>query len=205
MLSVDDYRDGILAGIGVLAPIELPLSSAHGCVLAADVAAPWPLPSFDNSSMDGYAVRSADVALASAEAPVELTVVDDVPAGFRSTEAVTPGTAVRIMTGAPMPEGADAVLIQEDATREGEVLRVREGRDRGLNVRPAGADFVACGASGEYVAIECKQTTGRRFARSRGAPCSPRRRSSRFAPSRGSGSPFSRAYCCACFSASYFV
>ena len=143
MLSVDDYRDGILAGIGVLAPIELPLSSAHGCVLAADVAAPWPLPSFDNSSMDGYAVRSADVALASAEAPVELTVVDDVPAGFRSTEAVTPGTAIRIMTGAPMPDGADAVVPVERTDGGTATVWVSQGVDSGAYIRRAAEDVVA--------------------------------------------------------------
>ena len=143
MLSVDDYRDGILAGIGVLAPIELPLSSTHGCVLAADVAAPWPLPSFDNSSMDGYAVRSADVALASAEAPVELTVVDDVPAGFRSTEAVTPGTAVRIMTGAPMPDGADAVVPVERTDGGTATVWVSQGVDSGAYIRRAAEDVVA--------------------------------------------------------------
>ena len=143
MLSVDDYRDGILAGIGVLAPIELPLSSAHGCVLAADVAAPWPLPSFDNSSMDGYAVRSADVALASAETPVELTVVDDVPAGFRSTEAVTPGTAVRIMTGAPMPDGADAVVPVERTDGGTATVWVSQGVDSGAYIRRAAEDVVA--------------------------------------------------------------
>ena len=143
MLSVDDYRDGILAGIGVLAPIELPLSSTHGCVLAADVAAPWPLPSFDNSSMDGYAIRSADVALASAEAPVELTVVDDVPAGFRSTEAVTPGTAVRIMTGAPMPDGADAVVPVERTDGGTATVWVSQGVDSGAYIRRAAEDVVA--------------------------------------------------------------
>ena len=143
MLSVDDYRDGILAGIGVLAPIELPLSSAHGCVLAADVAAPWPLPSFDNSSMDGYAVRSADIALASTEAPVELTVVDDVPAGFRSTEAVTPGTAVRIMTGAPMPDGADAVVPVERTDGGTATVWVSQGVDFGAYIRRAAEDVVA--------------------------------------------------------------
>lgn len=143
MLSVDDYRDGILAGIGVLAPIELPLSSTHGCVLAADVAAPWPLPSFDNSSMDGYAIRSADVALASAEAPVELTVVDDVPAGFRSTEAVTPGTAIRIMTGAPMPDGADAVVPVERTDGGTATVWVSQGVDSGAYIRRAAEDVVA--------------------------------------------------------------
>ena len=113
MLSVDDYRRGILAGIASLAPLELPLSSAHGCVLATDVVAPWPLPSFDNSAMDGYAVLASDVAGATEQAPATLTVIDDVPAGYRATEAVRPGTAVRIMTGAPLPRGADTVVPAE--------------------------------------------------------------------------------------------
>lgn len=143
MLTVDDYRDGILAGIGVLVPIELPLSSAHGCVLAADVAAPWPLPSFDNSSMDGYAVLAADVANASAEAPVLLTVIDDVPAGFRSTEAVVSGTAIRIMTGAPMPEGADAVVPVERTDGGMGSVAVAQGVDQGAYIRRAAEDVVA--------------------------------------------------------------
>lgn len=143
MLSVDDYRDGILAGIGVLTPIELPLSSAHGCVLAADVAAPWPLPSFDNSSMDGYAVIASDVALASEKAPVELTVIDDVPAGFRSTESVVTGTAIRIMTGAPMPDGADAVVPVERTDGGTATVSVTQGVDRGDYIRRAAEDVVA--------------------------------------------------------------
>lgn len=143
MLTVDEYRDGILAGIGVLIPIELPLSSAHGCVLAADVAAPWPLPSFDNSSMDGYAVLAADVEGASAEAPVVLTVIDDVPAGFRSTEAVVSGTAVRIMTGAPMPPGADAVVPVERTDGAMGSVAISQGVDRGAYIRHAAEDVVA--------------------------------------------------------------
>lgn len=147
MLSVDEYRDQILSGLPVLAPLELPLSSAHGCVLAADVAAPWPLPSFDNSSMDGYAVLAADVAGASDATPVDLTVVDDVPAGFRSTETVLPGTAVRIMTGAPMPTGADAVVPVERTDGGTETVRIHQSVDPGAYIRRAAEDV----ASGEVV------------------------------------------------------
>jgi molybdopterin molybdotransferase len=147
VLSVDEYRDQILSGLPVLAPLELPLSSAHGCVLAADVAAPWPLPSFDNSSMDGYAVLAADVAGASDSSPVDLTVVDDVPAGFRSTETVVPGTAVRIMTGAPMPAGADAVVPVERTDGGTETVRVLQPVDPGAYIRRAAEDV----ASGEIV------------------------------------------------------
>lgn len=143
MRSVDEHRQEILAGIRPLAPIELPLSSAHGCVLAADVTAPWPLPSFDNSAMDGYAVRAADVAAATTDHPVELTVIDDVPAGFRSVETVGPGTAVRIMTGAPVPLGADTVVPVEATDGGAERVLVSAPRDAGAHIRRAAEDVVA--------------------------------------------------------------
>jgi molybdopterin molybdotransferase len=143
VLSVDVYREEILAGIRVLAPLELPLSSAHGCVLAADVVAPWPLPSFDNASMDGYAVIAADVVGASAGQPVDLTVIDDVPAGYRSTEAVVPGTAVRIMTGAPVPDGADAVIPVERTDGGTETVRIVDAVPSGAYIRRAAEDVVA--------------------------------------------------------------
>ena len=143
MLSVDEYRDQILSGVHALSPLELPLSSAHGCVLAADVAAPWPLPSFDNSSMDGYAVIAADLQGASESLPVALTVIDDVPAGYRATETVRPGTAVRIMTGAPMPEGADAVIPVERTDAGTETVHVTGSVDPGAHIRRAAEDVVA--------------------------------------------------------------
>jgi molybdopterin molybdotransferase len=142
VLSVDEYRNRVLDGIRVLAPIELPLSSVHGCVLATDVAAPWPLPSFDNSSMDGYAVIAADVESATSDAPVELTVIDDVPAGYRSTEKVTPGHAVRIMTGAPMPEGATAVVPVESTDGGMDTVLIGRGVENGAFVRRAGEDVL---------------------------------------------------------------
>ena len=143
MLSVDDYRRGILAGIAALAPLELPLSSAHGCVLAVDVAAPWPLPSFDNSAMDGYAVLAADLAGATEQEPAMLAVIDDVPAGYRATEAVRPGTAVRIMTGAPMPDGADAVVPVELTDGGTETVTVTGSVAPGAHIRRAAGDVVA--------------------------------------------------------------
>ena len=143
MLSVDDYRRGILAGIAALSPLELPLSSAHGCVLAVDVAAPWPLPSFDNSAMDGYAVLAADLAGATEQEPATLAVIDDVPAGYRATEAVRPGTAVRIMTGAPMPDGADAVVPVELTDGGTETVTVTGSVAPGAHIRRAAGDVVA--------------------------------------------------------------
>jgi molybdopterin molybdotransferase len=142
MLSVDEYREEILAGISVLPPIELPLPDAHLCVLAQEVKAPWPLPSFDNSSMDGYAIIASDIASATAEHPVSLRVVDDVPAGFRSTETVQSGTAVRIMTGAPMPAGADAVVPVERTDGGVETVQINEPVDRGAFIRLAGEDVI---------------------------------------------------------------
>ncbi|MFJ6115760.1 gephyrin-like molybdotransferase Glp [Streptomyces sp. NPDC092129] len=111
--SVDDHLEDILAGIRPLEPIELQLLDAQGCVLVDDVTVPVSLPPFDNSSMDGYAVRVADVAGASEEFPAVLTVVGDVAAGSAGAMRVGPGEAARIMTGAPLPPGAEAVVPVE--------------------------------------------------------------------------------------------
>jgi molybdopterin molybdotransferase len=142
LVPVDDYREGILAGIEPLAPIALPLADSHGCVLAEDVVAPWPLPSFDNSSMDGYAVLVSDIAGASEESPVTLTVIDDVPAGFRADVPVTAGNAVRIMTGAPMPPGAECVVPVEKTDRGTETVHIHGSVDPGAYIRRAGEDVI---------------------------------------------------------------
>lgn len=143
MLSVETYRDEVLAGVEPLQSIELPLIEALGCVLAEDVRAPWPLPSFDNSSMDGYAVRAADIASATAEEPVRLRVVDDVPAGYRASEQVAEGTAIRIMTGAPMPDGADAVVPVELTDGGMQTVAVHEPVAEAACIRLAGGDVMA--------------------------------------------------------------
>lgn len=143
MQGVDAYREELLASLRPLAALELPLSSAHGCVLAADVTAPWPLPSFDNSAMDGYAVRAVDIAAATSTAPVELQVIDDVPAGFRSVETVVEGTAVRIMTGAPVPDGADAVVPVELTDGGTERVVVSAPVAAGAHIRRAAEDVIA--------------------------------------------------------------
>ncbi|MFF8846748.1 gephyrin-like molybdotransferase Glp [Streptomyces sp. NPDC015127] len=111
--SVDDHLEDILAAIRPLDPIELQLPDAQGCVLVEDVTVPVALPPFDNSSMDGYAVRVADVAGASEEFPAVLTVIGDVAAGSGGLPTVGPGQAARIMTGAPLPPGAQAVVPVE--------------------------------------------------------------------------------------------
>ena len=96
-----------------MAPLDLQLLDAHGCILAETVTADVDLPPFDNASHDGYAVRYADVSAASPTAPVQLPVVGDVAAGSQATYTVQPGLCVRIMTGAPVPVGADAVVPLE--------------------------------------------------------------------------------------------
>ncbi|NSC22222.1 molybdopterin molybdotransferase MoeA [Streptomyces albus subsp. chlorinus] len=111
--SVDDHLEDILRGIRPLDPIELNLLDAQGCVLVEDVIVPAPLPPFDNSSMDGYAVRTADVEGASEEFPAVLTVIGDVAAGSGGLPTVASGQAARIMTGAPLPPGAEAVVPVE--------------------------------------------------------------------------------------------
>ncbi|MFD3897332.1 gephyrin-like molybdotransferase Glp [Streptomyces cellulosae] len=111
--SVDEHLNDILATVRPLDPIELNLLDAQGCVLVEDVTVPVSLPPFDNSSMDGYAVRVADVAGASEEYPASLEVVGDVAAGAADLVHVGPGQAARIMTGAPLPPGAETVVPVE--------------------------------------------------------------------------------------------
>lgn len=111
--SVDEHLDDILATVRPLEPIELQLLDAQGCVLVEDVTVPVSLPPFDNSSMDGYAVRVADVAGASEQYPAALEVVGDLAAGQADLLQVGPGQAVRIMTGAPLPPGAETVVPVE--------------------------------------------------------------------------------------------
>ena len=142
LVSVDDYREGILAGLEPLDPITLPLADSHGCVLAEDVVAQWPLPSFDNSSMDGYAVIASDVSSAVEASPVTLTVIDDVPAGSRADVALRPGCAVRIMTGAPIPSGTDCIVPVEVTDAGTDSVEIRERVDPGSYIRRAGEDVI---------------------------------------------------------------
>jgi len=109
-ISVDEALARILKSIAPLEPIEVDLGKARGLVISEDVASPVDVPEFDNSAYDGYAVRAADIDSARIDAPVPLHVVGEIPAGPTGTVEVGPGTAARIMTGAPIPPGADAVL-----------------------------------------------------------------------------------------------
>ena len=140
MRTVAEHLAAVLEGVEPLEPVDLPLLEARGLVLAQDVVAPWPLPSVDNSSMDGYAVHAADVAAASESSPASLPVVGDLAAGASSTEPVSAGTCVRIMTGAPMPPGADAVVPVELTDGGTEHVVIRGAVARGAYVRRAGDD-----------------------------------------------------------------
>ena len=113
MLPVEAYLAEVLAIAQPIAPVLLGLEEAEGGVLAADATARSPLPSFDNSSMDGYTVQAADVVAATAAAPVFLPVASQIPAGDTSPHVLRVGTCARIMTGAPLPAGADAVVPVE--------------------------------------------------------------------------------------------
>ena len=136
LLSVAEAHDRLLA---LFAPIDseiVPLAEAAGRVLAADVTAPRDQPPFDASAMDGYACHAAD-----AHEGAVLRVVGEAAAGARHIDRVGAGEAVRIFTGAPMPEGADRVVIQEEAEARGDQIRVTAEQTGSSNVRPAGGDF----------------------------------------------------------------
>ena len=140
MRSVEEHLQAVLAGVVPLSPLDVTLVDARGCVLAEDVTAPWPLPPFDNAATDGYAVKAADLLAASDGKPVVMRVIDDVPAGYRASMELRESTAIRIMTGAPLPEGAEAVVPVE--WTDGGMPEVRFTRSiaRGANVRRRGDD-----------------------------------------------------------------
>jgi molybdopterin molybdotransferase len=144
-LGVDEARERILAALSPLAPVALPPGDALALTLAADVAARWDLPPFANSAMDGYALRTADTAGAAPDAPVALRVTGHAPAGYVPDTPVEPGCAIRIMTGAPIPAGADAVVRFEDTGEHAgpsgiERIDLRRPARASENIRPAGED-----------------------------------------------------------------
>ncbi|HXO24329.1 MAG TPA: gephyrin-like molybdotransferase Glp [Streptosporangiaceae bacterium] len=143
LTSVEEHLAGILATIRPLAPTELGVNDVYGLVLAEDVAAASPLPSFDNSAMDGYAVRIEDVAAASQENPVTLPVVAEVAAGDTGAYALQPGTTVRIMTGAMLPHGTEAVVPVEGTDGGQARVTIRAKVEFGQSVRLAGGDAQA--------------------------------------------------------------
>jgi molybdopterin molybdotransferase len=134
MLSVADARSQILARIDSLGSETVAIGAAGGRVLAGDALATRALPPWDNSAMDGFAVRSADV-------PGRLPIAGESAAGSEPGLDHRPGTATRIMTGAPMPRGADCVVIREEVTLEGDLAIIEVGAAPGANVRRAGEDI----------------------------------------------------------------
>ena len=143
MTTCSDALRLILDSVVPLPARPTALCDALGLVLAERVVSPETVPPFTNSAMDGYAVRHDDVAQVSAESPALLEVLSDLPAGSVATEAVRPGTAIRIMTGAPIPDGADSVVPVEATVSEASRVRIAAPVKRGANVRLAGEDLRA--------------------------------------------------------------
>jgi molybdopterin molybdotransferase len=140
MDSVEAYLADITTAIRVLPARELPVAEALGAVLTDDVTALHPLPSFDNSAMDGYAVRSGDVSTASPGHPVILAVTGEVTAGDTRRHDLVPGTALKITTGAPLPAGADAVVPVEQTDAGAEQVAITQAAAAGAAVRAVGGD-----------------------------------------------------------------
>lgn len=138
--SVDTHLADVLATISPLAPADYQLAEAEGCVLAEDAAASVALPSFDNSAMDGYALRAEDVAAATEDHPVTLPVVGEVAAGDTGAYAVAPGACLRITTGAMLPGGADAVVPVEQTDGGLAHVAVRRAVPAGNAIRRRGGD-----------------------------------------------------------------
>jgi len=140
LLPVETYREYVVRALPRPESMEIGTSDALGLVLADDVTAPEPLPAFANSGMDGFAVRAVDVSSASQTEPVELRVIGEVVAGATADQSVGPGEAMRIMTGAPVPPGADAVVPVEVTSGDGGRVSIHRPSERGQHVRPVGQD-----------------------------------------------------------------
>ncbi|MHB1170194.1 MAG: molybdopterin molybdotransferase MoeA [Longimicrobiales bacterium] len=140
-IDADEALARVLAPLEPLETEEITLDECDGRVLAEDVHSPIDQPAWDNSGMDGFAVRAEDIEGATADAPRVLRMIEDVPAGAFATRAVGRGEAIRIMTGAPVPEGADSVVRVEHTRLEGDSVRVLRAEDAGRNIRPRAEDL----------------------------------------------------------------
>lgn len=143
MRPVEEHQRAVADLIAPRFPVAVPLADALGLALADDVVAPLSLPGFDNSAMDGYAVVAGDVAAATPEQPVVLPVAEDIPAGRTDVLTLKPGTAHRIMTGAPVPSGATAVVPVEATDGGVHTVTVRASTTPGKHIRRAGEDVTA--------------------------------------------------------------
>jgi molybdopterin molybdotransferase len=141
--TVEEHQAAVAGLLPLLGVEDVPLAAAHGRVLAEDVVARVALPGFDNSAMDGYAARRADVAAASADRPVRLPVADDIPAGRTDVRPLEPGTVQRIMTGAMLPAGTDVVVPVELTDAATDEVAIRSAPEAGTHLRHAGEDIAA--------------------------------------------------------------
>ena len=140
LLSVEEAQRRVLSTVSPLDPEGVDILDATHRVLAEDVHADMDVPPLDNSAMDGYAIRAQDLALLPNGSPVRLRVVAELAAGHVADRAVGSGEAIRIMTGAPMPNGADTVVRFEDTRQERDRVEILVAPQRGRNVRQAGED-----------------------------------------------------------------
>jgi molybdopterin molybdotransferase len=143
MRTVEAHQRVVAGLITAKPPVTLPLAETLGLALADDVVAPLSLPGFDNSAMDGYAVMADDIAEATPEQPVLLPVAEDIPAGRTDLLTLKPGTAHRIMTGAPVPAGATAVVPVEATDGGTDTVAIRRSAPAGQHIRSAGEDVTA--------------------------------------------------------------
>jgi molybdopterin molybdotransferase len=145
VIAFEEAKKIVLDTAHVLDPEEKDILEAEGMTLAEDIQAGEPIPPFDNSAMDGYAVLSKDLSNASEKNPVSLKIIEDLPAGYVSDQKIEKGKAARIMTGAPVPQGADAVIMQEytqeSVEEEGHHVKVLRAVRKGENIRPKGEDI----------------------------------------------------------------
>ncbi|NPV30083.1 MAG: molybdopterin molybdotransferase MoeA [Firmicutes bacterium] len=147
-VSLEEAQELVLSMVNPVGETVVPLADALGRVIGRDIKAPCSVPAFDKSPLDGYALRAGDTVTASPASPVVLQVIEEVPAGSVPAKKVTPGCAIRIMTGAPIPEGADAVIRFEDVEETPESIKVSRPLAAGSNIIPAGEDVV----EGEIIA-----------------------------------------------------
>ena len=140
MLGVEEALDRVLVAFEPLPPERVPVLEAMGQVLTGDVFADMDIPPLANTAMDGYAVRCDDTGGARPDAPRWLHVVADLAAGYVLDEPIQPGTAVRIMTGAPVPPGTEAVIPFEEVERDGDQILVYKRYPHNKNIRAAGED-----------------------------------------------------------------
>ena len=140
ILSVEDALEKVLSVFNTLEAESVPVLDALGRILAEDIYALGDIPPHANTAMDGYAVIAADTTGANETSPVNLRVIENLSAGYIAEQRVTPGTAIRIMTGAPIPEGADSVIQFEETQQTGDTVALYSGVTVGKNIRYAGED-----------------------------------------------------------------